>query len=99
MKTCINPATVPTLRARLETAQYHRWMDGAAVILYGAEHGDHNGELNAVPAAYLTDISYTENPEVVTTVELDDIAELLEMDDESILGFVQGIYSQQSATE
>lgn len=82
IKTTINPATVETLRNRVQQGIDSRWMNGITVIM----HDD--GELNAIPTAYLSDVSYTENPEIITSIDSDEAIQILEMTDDEIIGYL-----------
>lgn len=57
-----------TLNAAVREAakRHRRWMNGAVVVTDG--HGDYE----AIPGAYLSDISYTGMREVVTRIERGD---------------------------
>lgn len=57
-----------TLNAAIREAveNHRRWMDGAVVVV------DDDGDYEAIPGAYLNDISYTGSSEVVTRIERGD---------------------------
>jgi hypothetical protein len=82
MKTATANASIKmgNVRSRIQSGIENRWMDGVSVIV------QQDGKLDAIPGAYLNDISYTENPLV-----LGDITEwaedFLSMSDDEILGW------------
>ena len=81
------------LRSNLERAVSSRWMNGVAIVFQPEDCATvQSGELYAIPGAYLSDASYTENPVVVARYDLDEAAELLEMEDGDLLSTIQGAY-------
>lgn len=66
------------LRKRLNESIENNWMGGAAIIF------NSNGEIDAVPGAYKSDVSFTQPVEWLSVCDIYDIEYLLSLTDKEL---------------